>query len=306
MGAGGEFDLIRAMLARWGPAARGIGDDAALLDIPRDMRLVATVDCAVEGVHFRRDWLTPREIGYRAAAAAASDLAAMAASPVALLLALAIPANWIDALGDVADGIGDLATATGLIIAGGNISRAPAFSITTTALGTVRDPLERSGVSPGDRLYVTGVFGGPAAAIRALDRGAVPDETHRARLAHPVPRLREAQWLARHGATAAIDISDGLLADAGHLASASAVTLSFDLDGLPVVAGVNAAEAAAGGEEYELLVSSGTALDAGSFAAEFGIPLTEIGEARAGAAGVQATVAGRRVAHAGGHDHFSG
>lgn len=305
MGDGAEFDLIRSMVARWGSLAKDIGDDAALLDVPDGHRMVASVDAAVDGVHFRREWLTAAEIGYRATAAALSDLAAMAATPAAILVALSIPSDWVDSLGDVADGIGAMAKAAGATIAGGNITRAPVFSITTTVLGSVARPLERSGARPGDRIYVTGRLGGPGAALRALNAGRAPDEAHRARFAHPVPRLAEARWLARAGATAAIDISDGLLADLAHLAAASGVGLSIDLDRLCIVAGESPAAAAGSGEEYELAIAAGGPVDVADFERKFGVPLTEIGVVTAGLPAVDVTLAGERVAPAGGHDHLS-
>jgi thiamine-monophosphate kinase len=133
----------------------------------------------------------------------------------------------------------------------------------------------------------------------------MPDENHRARFAHPLPRLREARWLAEHGATGAIDISDGLLADLGHLAAASGVRLEIDLGLLPVMRGVSALQAVASGEEYELAITSREPLDVAAFGAEFGIPLTAIGVAAAGEPSVEATLEGQRVAPIAGHDHLS-
>src|SRR5678816_4196977 len=106
MGTGAEFDAIREMIERWGTRARGIGDDAAVIDIPRGDRLVASVDTAVEDKHFRAEWLTPREISYRAVAAALSDLAAMASRPLGVLVAMTVPDRWRDRLPQLADGIG--------------------------------------------------------------------------------------------------------------------------------------------------------------------------------------------------------
>ena len=306
LGQGVEFDLIRVLVSQWGTQARGIGDDAALLEVPPGHTLVASVDSAVDGVHFRRAWLTPREIGYRAAAAALSDLAAMAATPTAILIAFAIPPEWLADIGEVADGIGEMARVADAVIAGGNVTKAPLFSVTTTVLGSVVRALPRAGAMPGDRVYVTGRLGGPAAALRALGKEAVPDDAHRARFAHPEPRLREARWLAAHGAASAVDISDGLLADLGHIAAASGLRLSIDLGSLPLVSGTSAIDAAASGEEYEIAVTSRTPLNVRAFEAEFGIPLTEIGVAASGRAGVEATLEGRRVAPIAGHDHLSG
>ena len=305
MGAGAEFDLIRSLVARWGPRAQGIGDDAALIDIPAGHQLVASVDSAVDGVHFRRDWLTPGEIGYRATAAALSDLAAMAAMPVAMLVAFAIPDDWISTIPEVADGIGEMAASAGATIAGGNVSRAAVFTITTTVLGVVQRPLRRDGVRSGDRIYVTGRLGGPGDAVRAFAGGSMPDDASRGRFARPAPRIREAQWLAAHGATACIDISDGLLADLAHLAAASGTVLSIDLDRLPLLAGSSPMDAAASGEEYELAISAPVELNVRAFEAEFNLPLTEIGTAGAGTPGVQALLGGKRVAPIAGHDHLS-
>ena len=107
LGPGREFDLIRALTNRWGTLARGVGDDAALLDVPPGDVLVASVDSVVEGVHFRDGWFTPREIGWRATTAALSDLAAMAAAPLGVLVSLSLPEAWLPRVDDLADGIGE-------------------------------------------------------------------------------------------------------------------------------------------------------------------------------------------------------
>ena len=305
MGEGREFDAIRAMLQVWGARARGIGDDAALLDVPAGLQLVASTDASVEGVHFKREWLTPEEIGARAAVAALSDLAAMGALPVGLLLALGVPTEWSGALVALSRGVGDAAAAAGCPIVGGNVTRARDLSLTITVLGATSRPLTRDAVRPGDTLYVTGRLGGPRAAVRAWMEGSTPRVEHRARFAAPRPRIAEARWLADAGCRAAIDISDGLIADAGHLARASGVHLDLDLVALPCVKGVSLDEAASGGEEYELMVAmpSGTAADVTAFEQRFGLPLTPIGVAREGA-GI-AIRGAMRVDQPRGHDHFS-
>ncbi|MDQ3949340.1 MAG: thiamine-phosphate kinase [Gemmatimonadota bacterium] len=305
LGPGREFDAIRQMAARWGDRAIGIGDDAAVLDLPRGDALVVSVDSAVEDVHFRRGWLTGWEIGYRAAAAALSDLAAMGASPVGMLLAIAIPDAWRPDLLEIADGAGEVARRWRAPILGGNTTRGRELSITTTVLGSVYGPLTRDAVKPGDRLYVTGRLGGSGAALRALLANAEPDPRHREKFARPQPRVVEARWLAAMGATAAIDVSDGLVADLGHLAAASGVRIEVDLDHIPVADGVPPKDAAASGEEYELVVSAPEPLDLEAFVATFRLPLTPIAHAVAGHPGVEVRRKGHRVANPGGYDHFS-
>jgi thiamine-monophosphate kinase len=305
MGPGREFDLIRRLVRGWGERATGIGDDAAVLRVPPGSRLVATTDAAVDGVHFRRDWCAPEEIGYRATVAAMSDIAAMAALPLGVLVAMVLPDDALDAVEAMARGIGDAAAASDAPIVGGNLARGAELSITTTVLGHAERPLPRSGARPGQAIYVTGRFGGPAAAVAAWTAGEQPSAQARERYVHPAARIREARWLADRGATAAIDISDGLLADLGHLAHASGVALEVALDVLPVIAGVPIERAARGGDEYELAIAAPDDVDAGAFEETFGIPLTRIAAVREGAPEVRATLGGDRVAPGGGWDHLS-
>ena len=305
LGAGLEFDAIRAMLRVWGAQATGIGDDAAVLPLPEGETLVASTDASFEHVHFRREWLTPREIGARAAAAALSDLAAMAATPAGLLLALGVPPKWRSDLDALAHGVGEVAAAALCPIVGGNVTRAGELSLTITVLGTSPRPLERAGARAGDALYVTGTLGGPGAALDALLGGTTPRDVDRARFAAPRPRIAEGRWLAEHGARAAIDISDGLVADAGHLAAASGVRVVLDLASLPCIEGIAPESAASSGEEYELLVAfaADARPDARAFREQFGIPLTEVGHVVEGS-GVSFE-GGDRVALPAGHDHLS-
>lgn len=305
LGPGREFDAIRLMLDRWGTRARGIGDDAAVLDVPPGASLIASVDASIDGRHFRRDWLTPREIGYRAVAAALSDLAAMAARPLGVLIALGIPDGCREALAEIADGIGEAVDVVSTPILGGNVSGAAELSIVTTVLGEARATLKRSAALPGDRVYVTGRLGGPGAAIAAWAAGREPAPAHRARFAHPVPRMREALWLAEHGARAAIDVSDGLAADVGHLAAASNVAIEIVLEHVPRMDGIDPRPAVASGEEYELVVTAPEPMDVVAFETSFGLPLTDIGRVSAGNAETLLTEGGARVAIPRGYDHFS-
>jgi thiamine-monophosphate kinase len=303
LGPGAEFDAIRRMADRWGARASGLGDDAALLRVPRGDVLVASVDSAVEGTHFKREWLSAREIGYRSVGAALSDLAAMAARPIGVLVALTLPETWREQMLELADGIGDAVDAARTHVIGGNLSDGRELSITTTVLGATFTPLTRAGARLHDRVYVTGELGGPADAVRRLSSGQ-PAGPFRERFAHPVPRLDEARWLAERGASAGIDVSDGLIADLRHLAAASRVVIDVDDRRVPCVGGVDLSLAMHGGDEYELVVTSPRALDCEEFERQFGIGLSEIGRT-VDASRSDVTVRGVRVANAAGYDHFS-
>ena len=305
---GAEFDTVRATLARWGVLAQGTGDDGAVLDVPPGHRLVVSTDTSVEHVHFRREWFSAEEIAYRAAVAALSDLAAMGATPLGMTIALTLPEAWRDQCMALADGIASVARETGTPIVGGDLSGGRDLSIGITVLGTVEHAFTRGGARPGQALWVTGQLGGPRLALEALERGIEPNAAHRARFARPVARLREARWLAGHGATAAIDCSDGVAADAAHLAAASRVRIALHLDWLPCVAGATDDDAARSGEEYELIITAPRTLDVAAFTREFGIPLTEIGSVESAGAegpGLSALRAGTIVPVPKGHDHFA-
>lgn len=308
LGPGSEFDTLRATVARWGSIARGTGDDAALLDVPSGRHLVVSTDTAVENVHFRKEWLTAEEIGYRAGAAAVSDLAAMGATPFAMVVALTLPESWRGRSLELADGIACIARETETPIVGGDLSSGAELSIGITVLGTVDHALTRDGARPGDTLWVTGRLGGPRGALHAWQRGVSPFPEHRARFAHPSPRLREARWLGAHGANAAIDISDGVASDAAHIAAASRMRLTIDLERLPRLDGTTPMDAACSGEEYELLVCAPATLDASAFEREFGIPITAVGRVALPGAegeGLDVRLHGERVDLPKGHDHFA-
>lgn len=315
LGPGAEFDLIRRLRQHWGPLAVDLGDDASVLRVPRGDRVVVSTDTALENIHFRRDWLTLREIGYRAVTAALSDLAAMAALPAGVLVALQLPpsSDVSEAGGregmllELADGIADAVRAAGIVVLGGNLARSETLGITTTVVGSVYTPLTRAGARPGDLLYVTGALGGPGAALRMLANGGTPAANLRDRFARPAARLAEARWLAVRGATAGIDLSDGLASDAAHLAAASGVALEIPVERVPLVAGADAEDALSGGEEYELLVAARAALPDDEFSRRFGIALTPIGRVveAGGPSGVTFTRSGKRIAAPSGYDHFS-
>ncbi len=307
LGRGGEFDMIRELVERWGRAARGLGDDAAILEAPAGEQLVVSTDTSVEDVHFRRRWLTSGEIGYRSAMAALSDLAAMGARPLGMTVALALPHSWTDDFGRLADGIGEAARDVACPVIGGDLSRSEMLHCTCTVIGTTARPVLRSGAKVGDSVYVTGHLGGPGAALRALSAGTEAAPLERDRFARPVARVREGVWVAEHGAHAMIDLSDGLVSDAEHVATASGVRLTIDLDKLPVLRGCNARDAARSGEEYELLFTATAGFDANAFARAFRLPLTVIGHVDAGTGErpVVFTIHGKRVDLEKGYDHFS-
>jgi thiamine-monophosphate kinase len=310
-----EFDRIRAIAAGLGGRARGLGDDCALL-AGRGETLAVSTDASVEGVHFRLDWLSHEEVGWRAAAAALSDLAAEAAEPAGLLAAVTAPARAAEAeLVALMRGAAHAGDLVGAPVVGGDLTAGPGWAITVTVLGWARAPVTRGGARPGDGLWVTGALGGARAALEAWRRGDAPADVARRAFVRPEPRVAAGRWLGEHGAAALIDLSDGLGADAGHLAAASGVRIEIALEQVPV-AGSTVAEAqrlglsvqqfaAESGEDYELLAALPAAFgpeDALRFERATGLALTRIGEVRRGS-GVHAALAGRAIALRG-YDHF--
>lgn len=297
---------MRALLTRWGPRALAVGDDAAVLAVPQGERLVVSTDTSVVGVHFREAWMTPAEIGWRATMAALSDLAAMGATPLGMLLALVLPESFLPELNGLADGIGEAAATAGAPILGGDLTRGDQLTIGVTVLGSAASPVPRSGARPGDLVYVTGRLGGSGAALAAFERGGNPSPEDRARFAHPVARIREGLWLRDSGASAMIDISDGLVADLGHMASASGAQIDIELARVPTVFGVDPTAAVASGEEYELALAAPSALNTAQFRERFDLELTPIGRVvEAATPRVRFLRDGILVDLASGYDHFS-
>jgi thiamine-monophosphate kinase len=321
----GEFDLIErlraALPAAGGRVRLGSGDDAAITE-PRG-RTATSVDAIVEGVHFTRPAYSPESIGHKALAAALSDIAAMGAEAGEAYVVLGLPAEEPESVTlGIAEGIGRLARATGTVVAGGDITRSPVLSVTVTVVG--HEPpgiwlVSRAGARAGDVVAVTGELGGAAAALKLLDGSAEAEPPSRtallARQFAPDPRLAAGRALADAGATAMIDISDGLGADAGHLAEASHGGIEIDMRAVPVQAGVaevagsiDAAHelAAGGGEDYELLACLPPAsFEAARSAVEgCGTNLTAIGIVTAGEGVVIRN--GDKKIEARGFDHRSG
>ena len=308
----GEFDVLRAIFAALGAAGRELGDDCALLPVG-GRTLAISIDLSLEGVHFRTDWLAFKEIGWRATAAALSDLAADGATPLGVLVSLGVPGNRQRRLGNASPavqimiGVGAAARSVGARVLGGDLVRSPRYLVDVCVLGLAQRPVRRSGARPGNSLWVTGRLGGVGLALAALRAGRRLAPGVRRRFARPMPRIAAGRWLARHGARAMIDISDGLAGDAGQVAAASGIAITIELERVPCWPGVAPRAAARSGEEYELLVamprSFGSA-GARAFRRATGLPLTRIGACSAGR-GVRITQDGRPIAPLPGFDHFS-
>lgn len=307
LGSGVEFDRIRAIFKRLGGRGGALGDDCALVTIG-SAALALSTDLAIEGTHFRRTWLTPEEIGWRAAAAALSDLAAVAARPAGLLTSVGVPADAAaDLVVRIMDGVGAAAESVGATVWGGDLVAAPEIVMDTAVVGVAPTPVRRSGAVVGDDLWVTGRLGAARAAVLAWEAGREPVPAVRSRFAHPEARVAAAAWLRERGARAMIDLSDGLVADAGHIAAASGVACVIDAECVPAHDGATAEDALAGGEDYELLVALPAMSDGAGLSASFreacGIPLTRVGRVTSGD-GVALERAGRRIPLVLGYTHF--
>ncbi|MEO7197331.1 MAG: thiamine-phosphate kinase, partial [Solirubrobacterales bacterium] len=259
-----EFDLIARVRDRLrstreaSPGGRsgratvsiGIGDDAAVTVPPAGRGAIAvSVEGLVDGVGFRRRWCPPRSVGRKALGAALSDLAAMGATAGEAYVWLGVPPDFPDAdCLALCDGLAELAGELGVAILGGDLTAAPALSVSITVVGYGDSPealLGRGGAGPGDAVCVTGSFGGAAAGLMILEHPELAvgiDSELRdslvARQLEPSPRLESGIALARAGASAMIDVSDGLGAEAEHLASASGLGIEIELDRVPVAVGV--------------------------------------------------------------------
>ncbi|MFU8871134.1 thiamine-phosphate kinase [Micromonospora sp. SL4-19] len=258
----GEFGLIDRVTARltYGESCLlGPGDDAAVVAAP-DRRVVASTDVLVEGRHFRRDWSGARDVGHRAAAANLADIAAMGATPTALLVALCIPAeldpSWAE---ELADGLGAEAALVGAGVVGGDMSGSPVITVAVTALGDLggRPPVVRSGARPGDVVALAGRTGWAAAGYSVLSRGFRTPRLLVEAYRRPEVPYAAGPEAARHGATAMIDVSDGLLADLGHVARASGVGIDLTRDAFEVPRQMRDAAQALGVDPYSWILAGG-------------------------------------------------
>ena len=326
-----ESALIRSVRERGvgGDGVRvGIGDDCAVLTPTPGAGLVATTDLLLEGVHFRRRWAEPADIGWKALAVNLSDIAAMGGRPRWALVALACPAaTMLEETEAFYTGALALGAEHGVALVGGDTSSSPAgWLVNVTALGeTTGRPLLRSGARPGDVVAVTGALGRAAAGLAVLERGRAPagvaaDILAEVTAAHlrPRPRVAEGLWLgAADGVTAMIDLSDGLATDLGHIAAESGVGARVDLERLPIAPATGAVAralgedpvtwATAGGEDYELLLTCAPTAFAGldeGLARSTGVRLSPIGEVVAGSGVTFHDGRGRLRASRPGFEHF--
>jgi thiamine-monophosphate kinase len=322
-----EFDLIAALVERLPPPGDSVriasGDDAAAVE-PNPGAQVTSVDAIVDGVHFRLDRFGPAAVGRKALAAALSDLAAMGADPGEAYVALGVPeGTGDDVLMGLADGLAEVSRREGVSVVGGDVTRAPVLLLAVTCVGYEPEGgrlVTRGGARPGDVVAVTGELGGAAGGLRLLDEGddaaregdGEPGRAAEALIARqldPRPRLAEGRALAAAGATAMIDISDGVGGDAGHVARASGVRIEIEAQRLPLDPGLvqlmGGSEAAlplalSGGEDYELLATlpeaaltqAGEALGEGAGLTEIGRVLEGEGAAVLGGDGAELEAAG--------------
>lgn len=306
----GEFGLIRAVTeGREQPSTTllGPGDDAAVVATP-DGRVVATTDVLVQGVHFRLDWSTPEQVGRKAVAVNLADVAAMGAVPTSVLIGLVCPATTkTTVITELTNGMWAEAARAGIGIVGGDMGRADQLVVSVTALGDLggRAPVTRTGARPGDVLAVCGRLGWAAAGLAVLGRGFRSPVGVVNAQRWPEPPYEAGPAAAVGGATAMIDVSDGLLADLGHIAAASEVGIDVQSERVEVPARLAEVGSALGANPLRWVLTGGEdhAL-AATFPPEIGPPegWTAIGLVTMPGSGV--TVDGKAYEHENGWEHW--
>jgi thiamine-monophosphate kinase len=257
----GEFGLIAALTERFSQGDQvllGPGDDAAVVDVP-DRRVVISTDLLVESRHFRRDWAEAEDIGHKVAAANLSDINAMGGRATALTIGLAapedLPVAW--ALG-LADGVCAEAQLVGASVVGGDVTSADQVVVAVTVIGAVEgEPVRRSGARPGDVLAIAGRQGWAAGGLAVLGRGFRSPRKLVDAYRRPEPPYGAGAQAAAAGVTAMIDISDGLLADVGHIAAASGVAIDVHTTALEIAEPLQAVGAALGVDPMQFILSGG-------------------------------------------------
>lgn len=307
----GEFGLIeriREQVPDSAGVAVGIGDDAAVIDWSGPV--VAGVDTMVEGRHFKPEWVSGEDIGHRAAGAAMADVAAMGARPRALLAAVTLPPTTsLEWVADLVTGLTAEADEVGAALVGGDVTRGDAVVVSITALGSGGPAVRRGGAEPGDVVALAGRQGWAAAGLTVLSRGFRSPRALVQAYQRPHPPYDSGPAAAQAGATAMIDVSDGLLADLQHLARESEIVADLESELIPVADQLSETSSAfnvdpltwvlAGGDDHSLLAT---------FPAGSPLPsmFTMIGRITApGANGPGVAVDGRLWSgQGGGHDHF--
>lgn len=258
----GEFGLIARVVARLEGSPNGLlgpGDDAAVVAAP-DARVVASTDVLVEGRHFRRDWSSGADVGHRAGAANLADIAAMGATPTALLVALCAPldleVSWVE---ELAGGLSAEAGLVGAGVVGGDMSASPTLTVAVTALGDLAGlpPVVRSGAQPGDVVAMAGRTGYAAAGYAVLSRGFRTPKLFVEAYRRPQVPYQAGPAAARAGATAMIDVSDGLLQDLGHVATASVVGIDIRREAFEIPDQMRDAASALGVDPYVWVLAGG-------------------------------------------------
>ena len=299
----------RAATVRGQRASQGIGDDCAVLPLPRGHEALVTTDFSLEDVHFRREWHPPDSVGHRCLARGLSDIAAMGGIPRAAFLSLALPAelpqSWVDKF---VAGLLKLATRFSVSLAGGDTAQSPDGVLADiVVLGSVPagKAILRSGARPGDFLYVTGTLGAAVAALNQLRDGESLRPRSHLKHFYPEPRLAVGQFLREKKlASAMIDISDGLSTDLGHICEESGAGAVVYAEALPAAAGKDGlALALHGGDEYELLFTAAPNRQISKEIA--GVPITRIGEILSGKQMKLATADGKTQSlNPAGWEHF--